>query len=206
MYKYFLIYIIPVYSHLILNGRFTWGINDMSLEMPMDKNTQDYVCRGEAPISRNTKVVFTSNKTYGLNIICGEKNLNAPGCLIGDWHTDNNGDYAGCALSISYNSNPNRITRLNQYYLGNSKTCARRGEMSNFKINNVPSCEKCICSWNWAPSRKYSSPAQFYQNCFYCKIINNNLNVSISTLKKFEYINSKDSPQRLRDITFNDLL
>ncbi len=199
MFKYYLyIFYTPVLSHLIFNQPQVWGINNgLSLEQPLDQLTPNWMCAGRNPDTNNV-INFVAGNTYSFQTICGEKNLNAPGCLIGDWHTgNNNNDYSGCALSISYSDykNPN-----NHMYLSYSRDCPKRGVDTTFVISStVRNCDLCVCSWAWAPSRKYSSPAQFYHNCFYCSVTGGGNN-----LVKFDFINVPNAAYT--DVTYNDIL
>lgn len=189
-----------VLCHLVFNRPETWGINDVSLEQPLDVNTENPLCAGRVP-ENNGIIHFVAGETYYFDLICGEKDLNAIGCLTGDWHSGSmNNDYAGCALSVNYNDY--RIQ--NDYkYMSYSQDCAKRGDVTGFVISkNIQNCDRCVCSWSWAPSRKYSSPGQFYHNCFYCSIsggIDNN-NVIMRSL---DFINIRGSI--FSDITYNDI-
>jgi hypothetical protein len=188
-----------VLSHLILNEPQVWGVNDgIALEQPLDQNTQNWMCAGKQP-DTNSVINLVAGQTYSFQTICGEQNINAPGCLIGDWHTgNNNDDYSGCALSVSYSdyTNPD-----NHKYISYSQDCPKRQTDTTFIISpNVQNCERCVCSWGWAPSRDYSSPAQFYHNCFYCSISGGNN----ATMKQFDFINVRDASYT--DRTYNDIV
>ena len=165
----------------------------------MDITTNNPICAGITP-QENGIIEFKAGETYNFDISCGERDLNAPGCLIGDWHSGNNlDDYSGCALSVNYGDYKN----MNEYYyISYSKDCAKRGEATSFKIaNNIKNCDKCICSWSWAPSRMYSSPGQFYHNCFYCSISGGTN--SSSTMRNLDFINIKNTNNI--DTTYNDI-
>jgi hypothetical protein len=203
MYKsLILLYFVKnINCHLILKHPNVWGVKDSySLEQPLDNTNNNWICAGRNPDNNNI-IELTAGRSYDFNISCGEKDLNAPGCLVGDWHAGNNvDDYAGCVLGVNYNNYKNAS---NYFYMSHSKECAKRESPSSFYISrNVRNCEKCVCSWAWAPSRKYSSPAQFYHNCFYCKITNGI--GTRKTMKKHEFINVKNS--RYNDVTYNDIL
>lgn len=185
------------YAHLIFNSPETWGINDVSLEQPLDINTENPLCAGRAP-DNDGIIRLVAGETYYFDIRCGEKDLNAIGCLTGDWHSgEMNNDYAGCALGINYND----YRLQNEYkYISYSRDCAKRGDVSTFVISkNVQNCDRCVCSWSWAPSRKYSSPGQFYHNCFYCSITGGNN----ASMRQLDFINVKGTS--LIDTTYNDI-
>ncbi len=171
-------------AHLILNEPFIWGISDgNSLEQPLEMTTQNWVCAGK-PKEENGIVTLEAGKSYQYSTTCGEKDLNADGCLIGDFHsTDNVDDFSGCALGISYGD----YTDMNDWkYIAYTQDCAKRGELNTFKIvENVESVEKAICSWHWTPSINYASP-QTYMNCFYCKIIGNG---NKNELRQMDFMN-----------------
>jgi hypothetical protein len=188
-----------VNAHLILNTPQVWGINDgTSLEEPLDTTTSNPMCAGKSP-ENNGVINFVAGKSYNFDITCGEKNINAPGCLIGDWHSGNNAnDYPGCALSVSYNG---YNSQDNFKYISYSEECGKRGTHTSFIISkNIKNCENCICSWSLAPSRDYSSPGQFYHNCFYCSISGGTSN---STMRTLDFINIKGA--KYRDTTYKEI-
>ena len=196
-----LLHIYKVSAHLILNIPEVWGINNgEDLEYPLDTTSSNFICAGKTP-ENNGIVKFVAGQNYNLPVTCGEKDINAPGCLIGDWHTgDAANDYPGCALSVSYNgyNSPEDFK-----YISYSKDCAKRGTTTSFIITqNIQNCEKCICSWSLAPSREYSSPGQFYHNCFYCSISGGTTN-STSTMRSLDFINVKGT--QYQDVTYNDI-
>jgi hypothetical protein len=173
------------FGHLILNIPQVWGVSDgITLEEPLDESTTNWVCAGRMP-DTESPVSFVAGREYTLPLICGEKDFNATWCLPGDWHTGNGTtqDFAGCAMAITYDDYKNP---LNYKYLAYTEQCPVRGANTRFIISpNAQNCERCVCSWAWAPSRDYSSPAQFYHNCFYCSITGG-LNVP---MKPFDFIN-----------------
>jgi hypothetical protein len=186
-------------AHLVLNIPEVWGINNgVSLEQPLDENTNNPICAGQSPQELGI-VNIIAGESYKMETICGEKDLNSPGCLIGSWHVGNNNDYSGCALSVNYDN----YESMNDYkYISYSEQCPKRGTTTDFIISkNVKNCDKCICSWTWAPSRMYSSPGQFYHNCFYCSITGGT-NSSV-TMKPLDFINIKGS--QYSDIVYKDL-
>lgn len=188
-----------VSGHLILNEPQVWGVNDgVSLEQPLDQSTQNWICAGKQP-DTNSVVNLVAGNTYSFQTICGEQDVNAPGCLIGDWHTgDDNSDYSGCALAVSYSDYKNPS---NHQYLSYTHDCPKRGVDTTFVVSpNVQNCERCVCSWAWAPSRDYSSPPQFYHNCFYCSISGGNN----ATMKQFDFINVPNAAYV--DKTYNDIV
>lgn len=171
-------------GHLILNEQFVWGIdNGESLEQPLDMTTNNWICAGKSP-EENGVVTLEAGKTYQYSTTCGEKNVNADGCLISDWHsTDNVDDFSGCVLGVSYSDYTNKN---NWKYISYQKNCAKRNQKNSFTIaNNVESITKGICSWAWIPSINYASP-QMYMNCFYCNIIGNG---NKNTMKQMEFSN-----------------
>ena len=158
-----------VYGHMIFNRPEVFGISDpIALEQPLDKSSTNWVCAGKTPGSKSKVIHLQAGRTYGFDITCGERNLNSPGCLTGDWHAgDLATDYAGCLLSINYKGYANAA---DYKIMSHSKQCAKRGSNSHFRISsNVENCDLCICSWSFAPSVMHSTP-QFFHNCFYCKI------------------------------------
>jgi hypothetical protein len=187
-------------SHLILNIPQVWGISDgISLEQPLDISVENWMCAGKAP-ENNGVFNFVAGRTYQFNTVCGEKNPNAPGCLIGDWHTGTmQNDYSGCGLSVSYSNYRNPA---NHKYISYSRECPKSNTPTSFTISeNVENCENCICSWGWAPSRMHSSPGQFYHNCFYCSITGGR--GSQSTMKQFDFFNVRGAQHF--DLTYNDI-
>jgi hypothetical protein len=196
-----LIIIAPqIQSHLILDIPQVWGIRDgISLEQPLDTSVSNWMCAGKAP-ENNGVVNFVAGQTYQFNTVCGEKDPNAPGCLIGDWHTGPlQNDYSGCGLSISYSDYRNPA---NHKYISYSRECPKSNTPTSFTISeNVENCENCICSWGWAPSRMHSSPGQFYHNCFYCSITGGR--GSQSSMKQFDFFNVRDAQHF--DLTYNDI-
>jgi len=188
-----------VYGHLILNIPEVWGIDDgTSLEQPLDTSTANPVCAGRSP-ENNGVVNFEAGQTYEFDVSCGEKDINSGGCLVGDWHSgDPATDYSGCALGISYDGHESQD---NYKYISYSKDCGKRGEPSSFTITtNVEDCERCVCSWSWAPSRQYSSPGQFYHNCFYCSISGGKMN---ATMRPLDFINIRGA--QYQDATYNSI-
>ena len=123
------------------------------------------ICAGRAPDTEQV-LSFVAGDSYDFEVICGELGLDSPGCLPGDWHSgDNNDDYSGCALSIDYSGDYKNMS--NHRYISYSSECAKRGTLTNFKIaENVNNCERCVCSWTWAPSRDYSSLVNFIATVF----------------------------------------
>lgn len=189
-----------VLCHLILNEPQVWGVSDgIALEQPLDGSTQNWMCAGQQP-DTTAIINFVAGQSYNLQTICGEQDLDAPGCLVGDWHTGNSAnDYSGCALSISYDdyTNPD-----NHRYLSYSQECPKRDTDTTFVISrNVQNCERCVCSWAWAPSRDYSSPAQYYHNCFYCSISGGS--DGNATMRQFDFINVPGAA--FTDATYNDI-
>jgi flagellar motor protein MotB len=188
-----------VYGHLILNIPEVWGIDDgTSLEQPLDTSTANPVCAGRSP-ENNGVVNFDAGQTYEFDVSCGEKDINSGGCLVGDWHSgDPATDYSGCALGINYDGHESQD---NYKYISYSKDCGKRGEPSSFTITtNVQDCERCVCSWSWAPSRQYSSPGQFYHNCFYCSISGGKMN---ATMRPLDFINIRGA--QYQDATYNSI-
>lgn len=181
----FILILIPfTYAHLILNEPFVWGIDDGgSLEQPLEITTDNWVCAGKQP-ENNGIVTLEAGKTYKYSTTCGEKDVNADGCLIGDWHsTDNVDDFAGCVLGVSYGNYKNVE---NWKYISYQRNCAKRGALNSFTIaKNVESIKNGVCSWAWIPSINYASP-QMYMNCFYCNIIGNG---DKNTMKDMEFAN-----------------
>ena len=202
MFLIFLLCVLNVKAHLILNITQVWGIEDgVDLESPLYSTTLNPMCAGKSlPINAGVVNLIAGN-TYNFPITCGEKDLNAPGCLIGDWHTgDAADDYPGCALSVSYNG---YSEQSDFKYISYSKDCAKRGSLTSFIITkNVQNCTKCICSWSLAPSLKSSSPPQFYHNCFYCSISGGNSNTTM-TMRPLDFINIKGA--NYTDVTYNDI-
>lgn len=191
--------------HLVLNIPQVWGIEDsVSLEYPIDNTNTNPICSGRSPNNDPPNpediVNIVAGNTYSYQIICGELELDAPGCLVGDWHAgDDVNDFSGCGLSVSYNDHTNLSDHK---YISYSPNCARRGQDTLFRIaQDIQNCELCVCSWSWAPSRMYSSPGQFYSNCFYCSITNGI--GSESYMKNFDFINIQGGQHE--DITYNDL-
>lgn len=188
-----------VYGHLILNIPEVWGIDDgTSLEQPLDTSTANPLCAGRSP-ENNGVVNFEAGQTYDFDVSCGEKDINSGGCLVGDWHSgDPPTDYSGCALGVSYDGYESQD---NYKYISYSKDCGKRGEPTSFTIStNVQDCERCICSWSWAPSRQYSSPGQFYHNCFYCSISGGKMN---ATMRPLDFINIRGA--QYQDATYNSI-
>lgn len=184
--------------HIVLNIPEVWGISDaVDLETPLDKTTQNWICAGKSPDNQNV-VQLVAGNTYSWQTICGELDLQADGCLVGDWHTgDNANDYSGCALGISYSDYTNP---LNHKYLSHSKDCPKRGVNTQFTIlSNVKNCDKCVCSFAWAPSIDYSTP-QFYHNCFYCSITGG----SNALLRHLDFINVNGA--EFSETTYNEIL
>lgn len=197
-----LVCVLQVRAHLILNISQVWGIeNGVDLEQPLYMNTLNPICAGKSPSNNAGIVNFIAGNTYNVPITCGEKDLNAPGCLIGDWHTGNAADdYPGCALAINYNG---YSEQSDFKYISYSKDCAKRGSLTSFVITkNVQNCEKCVCSWSLAPSIKYSFPPQFYHNCFYCSITGGILETNV-TMRTLDFINVKGA--QYNEITYNDI-
>jgi len=187
-------------AHLILNIPQVWGIDDgVALEQPLDINTLNPICAGKTP-ENNGVFNFIAGQTYELPITCGEKDINEPGCLIGDWHNGNSGtDYPGCALAISYNGID---SQSNFKYLSYSSDCAKINASTSFMISaNIENCDQCICSWSLAPSRLHSSPGQFYHNCFYCSISGGVIN---PTMRMLDFMNIRNTV--LHDLTYNDIV
>ncbi len=76
----------PVRCHLVIDRAGVWGIDDsIALEQPLDASTQNWICGGKAPDSSQV-ISMVAGQTYSFRTVCGELNLNAPGCLKGDWH------------------------------------------------------------------------------------------------------------------------
>jgi hypothetical protein len=202
MYKIILIYVTIVKGisgHLVLNRPEVWGLST-ELENPLDINTVNPMCGGRTP-SENGIVTLQAGNVYNMETICGERDLNGQGCLVGDWHSGGNADdYSGCALGVTYND----YNDMGSYkYISYTKDCPKRGINTQFEISkNVKNCDKCVCSWSWAPSRKYSSPGQFYHNCFYCKIVGGN-NGSENNMRNLDFINIKNA--QYTDRTYNDI-
>ena len=197
-----LVCVLKVRAHLILNISQVWGIeNGVDLEQPLYMNTLNPICAGKSPSNNAGIVNFIAGNTYNVPITCGEKDLNAPGCLIGDWHTGNAADdYPGCALAINYNG---YSEQSDFKYISYSKDCAKRGSLTSFVITkNVQNCEKCVCSWSLAPSLKYSSPPQFYHNCFYCSITGGILETNV-TMRTLDFININGA--NYTEVTYNDI-
>jgi hypothetical protein len=188
-----------VYGHLILNIPEVWGIDDgTSLEQPLDTTTVNPICAGRSP-ENNGIVNFEAGQTYEFDVSCGEKDINSGGCLIGDWHSGEPAtDYSGCALGVNYDGYESQD---NYKYISYSKDCGKRGEPSSFTITtNIQDCERCVCSWSWAPSRQYSSPGQFYHNCFYCSISGGKMN---ATMRPLDFINVRGA--QYQDATYNSI-
>lgn len=190
-----------VSCHLVLNIPEVWGILDAgSLETPLDATTDNWVCAGQSP-GNSGIVELVAGNTYSYDVICGELDPSEPGCLDGDWHTGNNqDDYSGCALSVNYDdySDPDSYK-----YISVAKDCPRAGSKTDFYISKqIQDCDDCVCSWTWAPSRKYSSPAQFYQNCFLCTITGGT--GSKESMKKLDIINVQGA--NYNDIVYNDIV
>jgi hypothetical protein len=88
MYNLILIYVSintiinKVSGHLVLNRPEVWGLTT-DLENPLDINTDNPICGGRNP-SENGIVTFVAGNTYNMETICGERDLNGQGCLIGD--------------------------------------------------------------------------------------------------------------------------
>jgi hypothetical protein len=178
----------------------TWGINDaISLEQPLSVNTPNYICAGKQPLSKSKVITLYAGKTYSFRTICGELNVNAPGCLNGDWHTgDSATDFSGCVLAAAYSNYKNPS---NHKLISYSSTCPKKYGMNNFKIGKkIQNCEGCVCSWAWAPSIDYSTP-QFYHNCFYCNI-RGGIGTS-SKMKTLPFINVPNA--KYQSTTFNKL-
>lgn len=188
------------FSHLVFNTPETWGISDsIALEQPMDIFTSNFVCAGKSPEQSQGVITLVAGQSYDFQTICGERDLNAAGCSVYDWHAgENASDNSGCVLGVAYNDY-NDLT--NHKFMTYESTCPLRGNPVKFNIPiDTPPCEKCVCSWGWAPSRQYSSPAQFYHNCFYCNIISSSSKTP-NDMKKYEFINSAVS--QYKDITYN---
>jgi flagellar motor protein MotB len=188
-----------VHGHLILNIPEVWGIDDgTSLEQPLDTSTANPVCAGRSP-ENNGVVNFEAGQTYDFDVSCGEKDINSGGCLVGDWHSgDPATDYSGCALGVNYDGYESQD---NYKYISYSKDCGKRGEPTSFTITtNIQDCERCVCSWSWAPSRQYSSPGQFYHNCFYCSISGGKMN---ATMRPLDFINVRGA--QYQDATYNSI-
>lgn len=144
-----------VFSHLVLNHPAVWGLYDGGdLETPLTTETQNYICAGKTPTT-NKIINFVAGKTYKFQTICGELDFNAPGCLNGDWHSnDEFTDYAGCVLSVAYK---NYKEPKNHKLISYSKNCAKKYQLNLFRISkNVMNTKKAVCSWSWTPSTKYS--------------------------------------------------
>jgi hypothetical protein len=195
------IFVRRVISHLIFDRPEVWGIeNPILLEQPLDETTDPWVCAGNPP-RNNGVITLQAGRTYNFSIICGERDLNSPGCLVGDWHAGENVDqYSGCVLSANYidYANPDEY-----YYISHSRECGKRGSPSSFTVSrNIQNCTNCVCSWSWAPTRQFSSPGQFYHNCFYCNIVSGA--GSKRNMKQQDFINVKGSAYK--DTTYNQLL
>lgn len=201
MYPSTLVLLVPCVSgHLVLNIPQVWGINDaIALEQPLDATTTDWICAGKQPTT-NAKVTLVAGQTYSWQVMCGELGLDEPGCLVGDWHTGTaSNDYSGCALGIAYDT---WQQARSHYYLAFTADCPKRMTNTSFTISTtVQNCENCVCSWAWAPSREYSSPAQFYHNCFYCSVSGGQ--ESTQGMKPFDFINVRDA--QYTDVTYNDI-
>lgn len=194
-------FITSVRAHLVLNIPQVWGISDsVSLEQPLDATTQNYVCAGRTPPSNAGVVQLVAGRSYSFNTVCGEINLGTDGCLTGDWHTGNSlTDYSGCALSVSYSD---YRTPANHKYISYTQECPKYDTPTSFRISeNVENCERCVCSWAWAPSRDFSSPGQFYHNCFYCSISGGRGNRT--SMRTLDFINVNNAGYN--DITYNDI-
>jgi len=190
-----------VNAHLVLNEPEVWGISDAAdLEYPLDNTTENPICSGRQPDTEAVRE-FVAGETYNLEVICGELSRGAPGCSINDWHQGSDGiDYGGTALSINYGD---FNSRSETKYLAFTRDGPQPQGDTSFKITeNVRDCNKCICSWVWSPSRDYSSPGQFYQNCFYCSITNGN-NIALSDMQNLDFINIRNAD--FTDKTYNDL-
>lgn len=193
------IFYLPCNSHIIINSPYIWGIsNGVRLEQPITPSTDNWICNGMSPPINAPTLTLIAGQTYSFQTVCGEKNLNAPGCLIGDWHSGSNvNDYAGCTLGISY-LNTSSYKNINSYkYISYTRNCPKRTTNTTFIISKyIQNCNKCVCSWAYAPSLKYSTP-QFYHNCFYCNIIGGYNNYTHNMLS-MDFINVKNS---YKDIT-----
>jgi hypothetical protein len=186
--------------HLILDIPQTWGIrNGIALEQPLDTSTSNWICGGQSP-ENNGIMKLVAGQTYEFSTICGEKNTNDPWCLKGDWHSGNSqNDYSGCGLSVSYTNYQNPDSHK---YISYTRDCPKSNTLTSFKISeNVENCENCVCSWGWAPSRAYSSPGQFYHNCFYCSISGGKGNQM--SMKQFDFFNVRGA--KYTDLTYNDI-
>lgn len=204
MYSLFVLYFIVsnnlCFSHLILNRPEVWGIQEsIALEEPLDGTTSNWICAGKTPDS-DAIINLVAGSTYNFETICGEKSLTASGCLIGDWHTGYSlNDYSGCALGVTYSD---YMDDSSHKYISYTEVCPLRGRPTQFTISkNVENCSRCVCSWVWAPSREYSSPAQFYHNCFYCSITGGE--GTQNNMKQLDFINVRGS--QYSDVTYNDI-
>lgn len=188
------------FSHLVFNTPETWGIsNSVSLEQPMDSSTFDFVCAGKSPETTQGVITLVAGQSYNFQTICGELDTSAQGCLVGDWHAGSNAnDNSGCVLGVAYSD---YTLPQNHKFMTYQSQCPLRDTPVSFNIPlDTPACEKCVCSWGWIPSRDYSSPAQFYHNCFYCNIVSSSIKTP-DDMTNYEFINSAVS--QYKDITYN---
>jgi len=87
-------------------------------------------------------------------------------------HSPQRSDVAGCALGITYKSNPSDIKPEDFVIMSVVKDCPARA-LQAFDIPFLPACpnNKCICSWFWIHN-SIGGTDQMYMTAFQCNVIN----------------------------------
>ncbi|KAF9443302.1 hypothetical protein P691DRAFT_738058 [Macrolepiota fuliginosa MF-IS2] len=101
----------------------------------------------------------------------GETNSPCPGAPSTQWHTENEGDVAGCALGIVQKSDVNQVSPEDFVIFSVNHKCVWT-RMTDFKVPaDMPACPPggCTCAWFWIHSAD-SGSEQMYMNGFRCDI------------------------------------
>eukprot|EP01097_Dermamoeba_algensis_P001959 TRINITY_DN1773_c0_g1_i1.p1 TRINITY_DN1773_c0_g1~~TRINITY_DN1773_c0_g1_i1.p1 ORF type:complete len:227 (-),score=60.80 TRINITY_DN1773_c0_g1_i1:70-750(-) len=159
-----------VQSHMMMNHPSVWGISSRrgGMEVPLNSRTNNWFMGGAR---KDTTQFLTLNAggSVSVPVTCGEavgRVNEAPSVCANDRNALHGG--GGCALSISYKTNPGQ----NDFTIFSvNHNCPNNFNPVSFSIpRNLPACQQCVCAWTWIPSETASAD-EMYMNGFNCRVV-----------------------------------